>query len=126
MNAPELCRHGCVGWCATCDWAAAHPEGLPRVEAELPGRAAVCCPRRGCGHALAQHKDGICTADGCACGLPEPRYASGDPDEIWEPPARKDSLPNRISGIAAEVEDEQPTIALMLRRALHVTKGRSW
>jgi hypothetical protein len=36
------------------------------------------------------------------------------------------SLQNLVCGIAAEVEDEQPTIALMLRRALAVTKGRSW
>ena len=73
MSAPELCRHGCVGWCATCDWEAAHPEGFPVVRAELPGRGAVTCPRKGCGHPLAKHKDGICTADRCGCGLPAPR-----------------------------------------------------
>lgn len=119
MNAPETCRHGCVGWCAACDWEAAHPEGQP-VVVELPGRNAVTCPRKGCGHALSKHTDGICTEGRCGCGLPPSRLAGGD---SW---ARPSSLPNLMEGIAYEVEDDQPTIALMLRRALAVTKGRSW
>lgn len=126
LSAPETCSHGCVGWCAACDWETSHPEGWPEV-VELPGRAAVTCPRKGCGHPLSAHKDALCTVGRCWCGLPGAREATGDDvDDTFAPPTMNRSLQNLVCGIAAEVEDEQPTIALMLRRALAVTKGRSW
>jgi hypothetical protein len=116
----STCPHGCAGWCATCDYDAAHPEGDPRVIGELPGRRNVTCPRRDCGHPLSEHKDGICLHPRCWCGMPDPRDDDGWMDR------RRSSLADLIRGIANEVEGESPVVARMLDKALELTRGRSW
>jgi hypothetical protein len=69
---PDLCPHGCAGWCARCDFAAAHPDGdpMPPPPVHPPGRDHVLCPVKGCGHLMADHRDGVCAKDRCRCGLP--------------------------------------------------------
>lgn len=112
MNS--ICPHGCAGWCAACDFAATYPDGDPRrVVVELPGRSKVTCPRKGCGHPLSAHKDGLCMVGNCACGLPTRAELPFDR-------ASRDRLDDLVRGIAREVEDESPVVALMLRRALKV------
>lgn len=107
MNA-STCEHGCTGWCAACDFARAHPDGDPMpILRGLPGRAGVKCPRRGCGHSMAAHRDGICSTDRCTCGLP----GLGETTRLRD----------LVQDIANEVEDEAPVVALMLNRALKVS-----
>jgi hypothetical protein len=118
LNVPETCAHGCVGWCAACDWELNHPD--------LPGRAAVDCPVRACRHPMSKHRDGICTVDACGCGLPHPRDAVRYVEDDLAPWTGRVNLPNLIAAIAEEAEGEAPRVALQLRRALAVTHGRTW
>jgi hypothetical protein len=109
---PKLCRHGCAGWCAACDFAAAYPDGDPLpIFQGLPGRARVMCPN--CPHTLASHVDGLCRVEACACGLP-----GGSGHRI--------KFRDRIRSIASLLELERPDPAVaarMLDRALDIHEG---
>jgi hypothetical protein len=108
----DLCPHGCAGWCAACDFAAAHPDGdpLPARPVHPPGRVNVGCPVKGCNHAMALHRDGVCEKDDCRCGLPASslrRVATAVADELEDPEGdREHSLPqlSRVLRRAAALE----------------------
>jgi hypothetical protein len=95
----DICPHGCAGWCAACDFAAAHPEGDPEPARPVhpPGRVNVGCPVKGCHHAMALHRDGVCGTADCRCGLPAERLkdvAEAVADEI-----ERELGPNRFSTV---------------------------